>query len=129
MKRSPMPPRTKPMKRSAPKRRKPVSPASAEQRAKVREAMSILSGEHGCDPAHITSKSGGYLGCDSALCVIPLTRQEHRDFDQGKRDILPALIAHGMVPEIQHALDHYNGDLIALIERLTGCRCVLEERS
>src|SRR5690606_13786416 len=93
-------------KRAKPKRR-PVSPASPEQRQKVKGARAIVSGKTPCDPAHIVSRSLG--GCDDPLCVAPLTREEHRAYDRGELDLLPHLIAHGYVAELQHALGHYRG--------------------
>jgi hypothetical protein len=41
-----------PLKRTTPTRRRRVSPASPEQKAKVHGVPSIVSGEYGCDPAH-----------------------------------------------------------------------------
>ncbi len=109
-------------KPTTPKRR-PISPASTAQRAK--RTASIVSGEtRGLDPAHICPRSLG--GCDHPDCVVPLTRAEHRAFDEadprtGKRlDLLPYLVAHGCHAELAHALEHYRCDLPALLERVTG---------
>jgi hypothetical protein len=106
-------------------KRQAISPASPAQRAKKAAGASIVSGAvTGLDPAHICPRDLG--GCDEHLCVVPLTREEHEAFDNadprtGKRlDILPYLIAHGCVDELAHALEHYRGDLIALLERVTG---------
>ncbi len=110
-------------KPTVPPKRRPVSPASTAQRAK--RTASIVSGEtRGLDPAHICPRSLG--GCDHPDCVVPLTRAEHRAFDEadprtGKRlDLLPYLVAHGCHAELAHALEHYRCDLIALLERVTG---------
>lgn len=102
----------------ADRRTRGISEASPEQRAKVKDRVSILGGEGPCDPCHIWPRSLG--GCDDPLCVFPATREEHRAFDQGHLDVLPALLAHGYVAELQHALGHANGDLLALLERVTG---------
>lgn len=106
-------------------KRTAISPASPEQRAKKAAGASIVSGAvTGLDPAHICPRDLG--GCDDPLCVVPLTREEHEAFDNadprtGRRlDILPYLIAHGCIDELAHALHHYRGDLIALLERVTG---------
>lgn len=77
--------------------------------------------------AHLWPRGMG--GCDEADCVVPLVRPVHRALDDGRFDVLPYLIAHGCVPELQHALGHANGDLVALIERVTGCRVVLVPRT
>lgn len=92
--------------------------ASKAQREKVKERGSIISGQEPCDPCHLWPRGRG--GCDDPLCVIPLTRQEHRAFDEGKLDILPALHDHGCVAELQHALGHAGGNLIGLLQRVTG---------
>lgn len=101
--------------------------ASPAQREKVRDQGSIVSGQGPCDPAHLWPRGMG--GCDDALCVVPLTRWEHRAFDAGDLDILPELIARRMIPEIQHALEHTNGDMLALLHRLTGDRYAPVERA
>lgn len=112
--------RSKPLKRSGSKpKRRPISPASPEQRAKVREARSVVSGEEGCDPAHVWPRSKG--GCDDPLCTVPLTRSEHRAYDDDKLDLLPALLAAGCIPELQHALGHARSPL-SLLQELTGTR-------
>ncbi len=100
--------------------RQPVSAASPEQRRKVADAVSIVSAERGCDPAHVWPRGRG--GCDHQLCVVPLTRTEHDLFDVGGLDLLPHLLAHGLVAELQHALGHADGNLIALLQRVTGER-------
>ncbi len=108
-------------RRSSPPKRKPVSPASTAQREKVRDALCLITGQRGCDPAHVIPRSQG--GCDSPDCVIPLSRQAHRAFDSGDLDVLPAMIAAGMVAEMAHALEHA-GSPLTLLERLTGERWV-----
>jgi hypothetical protein len=86
----------------------------------VRDRASIASGNRPCDPAHIVSRAKG--GCDSPLCVVPLTRLEHRAYDDGRLDLLPYLVAHCCVDELAHALEHTRGDLIGLLEQVTGVR-------
>jgi hypothetical protein len=110
-----------PLKRSTtrPKRRA-VSPGSPAQRAKVKDEICIGcgAGDH-CDPAHIVPRS--LLGCDSALCVIPLCRLCHRAFDAGDFDLEPSLIGR-CIPELQHALEHTNGSLTRLLRIVSGRR-------
>jgi hypothetical protein len=106
-----------------PAKRKPIAVASRDQAAKRAAGVSIVSGaSQGLDAAHLCSRALG--GCDDPDCTIPLTREEHRAFDAGELDLLRYLIPHH-VDEIAHALHHYNGNLIGLVERLTGCRVVL----
>lgn len=101
-----------------------VSPASPAQRAVVTLRACIVTGRakaDGCavDPAHLCPRGRG--GCDDPLCVVPLWRPVHRAFDDGRFDLLPYLVAHRMYDHVGHALVHYGGDLVALIERLTSC--------
>lgn len=112
-----------PLKRTASKRRaSSFTPASKEQRAKVAERVSIISATGPCDPCHLVPRSHG--GCDHPDCVIPLTREEHRAFDDGTLDILPYLIAHSMWAELGHAITEHHYDPIRLAERCTGVRFV-----
>lgn len=126
MKRSAPLRRTTPLARATSPRRRAISPASPAQRDKA-DAASIISGEYGCDPAHIWPRGLG--GCDSPLCVVPLTRAEHRAYDDGRLDLLPHLIAHGLVAELAHALEHARGDLIGLLNQITGERWAPERRA
>jgi hypothetical protein len=96
--------------------------ASKEQRSKVEGDWCVVCGQmSGCDPAHLTARAVG--GCDDALCVVALCRQHHRAFDQDRSlDLLPYLIDRCYVAEVQHALGHYNGNLVGLLQRLTNER-------
>lgn len=111
------------------KKRKPVSVASPEQRVKRNGSASIVSGETvGLHAAHLTSRALG--GCDHPDCVVALTAEEHRRFDnpgphERQLDLLPYLV--GMHDELAHMLMHYRGDLPAMLERLTGCKWVAVE--
>lgn len=120
----------KPLKRS-PSKAKPkgISPASKSQRAKA--SWCIVTGsrkDEGAviDPSHLAARGRG--GCDDPLCVVGLRRDIHRAFDDGNFDVLPFLLAHGCVEELQHALGHYDGDLLGLLQRLTSERWVPERR-
>lgn len=99
--------------------------ASFAQRQKARTEPCVVTGrfhnETWVDPAHLVSRAQG--GCDDPLCVVSLRRGLHRAFDEGNLDLLPALIGR-RVPELQHALGHYDGDLLGLLHRLTGERYV-----
>lgn len=102
--------------------------ASRAQQAKVRGmAGSIVSAQYPVDPAHVWPRSLG--GCADPLCVVPLTRMEHTAYDEGRLDLLPYLLAHGLVAELCHALGHANGDLLGLLNLVTGERFVPEQRS
>lgn len=107
-----------PKPRKSTKRTGSISPASMAQRRKIKGRPSILPGEGPIDPMHLWPRSLG--GCDDPLCVVPGARTVHRAFDAHELDILPALIAHRYVAEIAHAVEHANGDLIAVLERLTS---------
>jgi hypothetical protein len=102
-------------------KRRPISPASAEQRGKVKGmAGSIVSAQYPVDAAHVWPRGRG--GCSDPLCVVPLTRAEHEAYDRGELDLLPYLLAHGLVAELQHALGHARGDLLGLLNLVTGER-------
>jgi hypothetical protein len=98
------------------------------QRAKAMDATCPVTGrdryEATIDPAHLWPRSKG--GCDHPLCVIGLERSVHTAFDDGDFDLLPYLRPSGdlrrFLPEILHALDHADGDLIGLLQRLTNQR-------
>lgn len=103
--------------------RGPMSPAGGEQRAVVRLEACIVTGRRKADgntvdPAHLCPRGRG--GCDDPLCIVPLWRPVHRAFDDGRFDLLPYLVAHALTDHVAHALEHYRGDLVALIERLTS---------
>jgi hypothetical protein len=100
--------------------RRPISPASEEQRAKVKNALSIVSAKGPCDPAHLWPRSKG--GCDSADCVVPLLRTEHRAYDDGRLDLLPALVAGGFWVELGHIVVEHQISPTRLVEQLTGER-------
>lgn len=70
------------------------------------------------DPAHLWPRGKG--GCDDPLCVVPLERRYHRLFDEGKLDLLPALINGAYWPEIAHVIEAHQVSPTQLLERLTG---------
>jgi hypothetical protein len=51
-----------------------------------------------------------------------LRRDAHEAYDRHELDILPYLIAHGYHAEIAHAVMHARGDLVAVLQMLTGER-------
>lgn len=100
--------------------------ASKAQQEKARNEPCVVTQQEALygaviDPAHLCARAQG--GCNSALCVVPLRRDLHERLDDpgDPFDLLPYL-AERRVPELQHALGHYKGDLIALLQRLTGQR-------
>jgi hypothetical protein len=102
--------------REKPARRRPISPASPAQRAKVqglsclgcgREASDYLA----IDPAHLVDRSLG--GCGHRDCVVPLCRDAfgngcHRAYDEGELDLLPKLETRDDLwrDEQAHAVKH-----------------------
>lgn len=103
------------------RRRAGIGAASKAQREKV-QAPSIVSGRSPCDPAHVWPRGRG--GCSAPICVVPLTRDEHRLYDERKLDLLPYLLRAGCIAELQHALAHADGNLLALLHMVTGQRHV-----
>lgn len=69
------------------------------------------------DPAHLVARARG--GCDEPDCVVALCRRCHRDFDQGRLDLLPHLKSQSR-RELVHALTHLS--LVSLLQRLTAER-------
>lgn len=96
--------------------RQAISPASREQRLKVKDAQCLNCGHPGCDPAHLTSRAQG--GCDSPLCVVPLCRSCHRGFDDGLIDLEPILALREHRLERGHMAEHLS--LRQCIRRLNG---------
>jgi hypothetical protein len=108
-----------------PKRKRSLGASTAQVAKRRRLGACIVTGAtEGIDSAHLWDRSLG--GCDSKHCVVPLRRDIHEAYDRHEFDLLPYLIAHGCVTELQHALAHTNGDLIGLLNRLTGDRYVPE---
>ncbi len=95
--------------------RRPVSPASEAQRAKVAGRACLVCRRRPADPAHLVPRSLG--GCDDRDCVVALCRGCHRAFDERSLDLLPYL-EPGCRLELAHAVGHLS--LVALLERLTG---------
>jgi hypothetical protein len=103
-----------------PSRRSGFTPASTSQREAIHTRGSVVSGKGPCDFAHLTPRALG--GCGDPLCGVPLTRDEHRAFDDGKLDIQPFLIANGYWDEIAHMIGAHHMSPIAVVQRLTGER-------
>lgn len=100
-----------------------TTPASKPQRAQVsgqacRGCGKVATQYRTIDPAHVTPRAVG--GCDDPLCCVPLCRTAkggcHRDYDDGKLDLLPKL-AHD---EQAHAAGHLG--LLGALHRTTGDR-------
>lgn len=116
--------------RAEPQRRARISPASKQQQDDVigmaclgcgREASEYVA----IDPAHVWPRGRG--GCDGRFCVVPLCRTFagegcHREFDEGRLDLLSRMAAawDQWRPWVQHALRHCS--LVELVERLAGAR-------
>ena len=96
--------------------RKAISPASNEQRAKVKDAACVNCGFPACDPMHLASRAQG--GCDSADCILPGCRNCHRAFDNGALDLEPILALPEYAAERAHMASHMS--LRACLRRLNG---------
>jgi hypothetical protein len=115
--------RTTPLKGSASRSRsRAISPASPEQKAKVKRiGFCIVTGDmEGLTPAHLWPRGMG--GCDHEDCIVPLHYEEHRLFDEHKLDLLPHLLAHHCWVELAHMVEAHHVDPIHMVERLTGER-------
>lgn len=110
------------LERTAPKpRRRGISPASREQRAKVKGAVCRQCGNDIVHPAHVIDRSLG--GCDDPLCVIALCPLDHRLYDEHRLDILP-LLNHC---EQAHAVSHLG--IVGALERTTNHHWTTEARA
>lgn len=96
-------------------KRRPVSPASEEQRAKVRFAPCVHCAIEGCHPAHVIDRSLG--GDNDPRAVVPLCPACHRAYDDGRISILEDLEPHFRV-ELAYAV-HLVG-LVAALNRVTN---------
>jgi hypothetical protein len=103
--------------RITPLTRGAFTPASEEQKAKVRRDGSrvLVDPEFHDEPidaAHIVSRALG--GCDNEDCICPLPRHIHRLYDRGEFDLLP----HLSLAEQAHAAGHLG--LLGALKRTTG---------
>ena len=118
----------KPLKRSAPKRRRGgISPASKAQRDKVRDLACLVCGRDRhegvkVDPAHVWARGKG--GCDDADCVVPLCREHHREYEANRLDLLVVLVRAGYWTELAHPTACHEVSPTRLVEELTGQRYI-----
>ena len=120
MKRTPLVRRT-PLKtspaRPRPKRR-PISPATREQRNKVRDCLCVSCGSLGpCDPAHLIDRSLCPSGGDDPRAVVPLCRFCHTAYDDHRLSLLEFLEPHYR-EEIAFAVERVG--LVTAYKRLTA---------
>lgn len=105
-------------------RRRAVSPASATQRAKVREATCLACaglvqcGDR-CQAAHLIDRSLTTVGQDDPLAVVPLCAECHRMYDEGGLDLLPSL-ERGWRAELAYAVSRVG--LLSTYRRVTNTR-------
>ena len=119
------PPR-KPLKRTAAKRwRQSISPASPQQRQKVKGEVCVVSGCHSdeCAPAHVIDRSLLADRDNDPLRVVPLCTRHHREYDEGtkgkRRDLLPDLEREAR-EELGHAVTIFG--LLSTLQRVTGSK-------
>lgn len=102
---------------STPRRRRPVSPASPGQRAKIHGRACIVCAQGPCHPAHVIDRSLG--GGDDPLAVVPLCPTHHREYDDGFLSLLEHLEPHHR-DELAHAVQTFG--LLRTLERVTNQR-------
>jgi hypothetical protein len=108
------------LRRSAPKpRSKAISPATPEQRAKVRERACVVCSNGPCDPAHLVDRSLAPSAGDDRRAVVPLCRRCHDLYDAHKLDLSPHLEPHYR-EEIAWAVEAVG--LFPALKRITGSR-------
>jgi hypothetical protein len=116
--RRPLRPGATPLRRRAPLERRALAPASAAQRAAVRDTPCIVCGARTTiDPAHLVPRTMG--GCEHPLCVVALCRTHHRAYDRGRLDLVPYLEPRYRA-HVAHAVSHLG--LVGALRRLSGAR-------
>lgn len=73
------------------RKRRSISPATPQQRARVKDRDCIVCGGTPVDPAHLLSRSVCPDGADDPRAVIALCRRHHREFDEGGLSVLEHL--------------------------------------
>jgi hypothetical protein len=107
------------------KRRKPVSPASPEQRAKVKvEASCVVCGSDHVHPAHLIDRSLG--GDDDPRAVVALCPAHHREYDDDFLSLVEYLEPYYR-EEVAYAV--MTVGIVRALERLTNQRWAPIERA
>lgn len=112
-------------------KRRPISPASPEQRRAVADRPCIVT-DGNCagpiDPAHVIARGMLSEGQDDARAVIALCRHHHMLFDRGALDLLPFMEPVAGREELSFAVWRFG--LLSTLERVTNQRWVpVEERA
>jgi len=92
------------------------TPASPEQRAKVKRQGCRITAEHGphVHPMHVTDRA--LAGCDHEDCVVGGRADYHRLYDMEAFDLLPYLTKD----EQAHAVSHLG--ILGALQAITGTR-------
>jgi hypothetical protein len=98
-------------------KRRPISPASKEQRSKVAVEVCVVCQADHVHPAHLIDRSLG--GDDDARAVVALCPPHHRAYDDGALSLLEYLEPHYR-EEVAYAV--MTVGLVRALERLTNCR-------
>jgi hypothetical protein len=84
-----------------------ISPATPEQRAKVKGKACVRCRRAGpCQPAHLIDRSLASVGADDSRAVIPLCPECHRAYDEESISLL------------EHLEPHYREELAFAVERV-----------
>lgn len=108
------------------RRRNAISPASAAQRVKCREALCLMCGASPCDPCHVIDRSITTVGQDHPLATVPACRACHREYDDGAADWLPAL-QRSYPKELAFAVERVG--LMTTLRRVTNQRWAPESEA
>lgn len=101
-----------------------ISPATPQQRDKVRERACIVCTDGPCHPAHLIDRSIG--GGDDVLDVVALCPTCHRAYDDGQLSLLEHLEPHWRT-ELAAAVERVG--LVAALNRITNERWTPERTS
>ncbi len=111
-------------KPTTPKRRRPLTEASPEQRAAIAGKACVVCRMSPCDPAHLLPLGQCPDGDGDPRAVVPLCRQHHREYDgttghEPSLDLLPYLEPHYRT-ELAFAVERFG--LVSTLKRVTNDR-------
>ena len=101
---------------SRPKRR-PVSPATPEQKAKVKDLGCLVCSSRPVHPAHLIDRSLAPSAGDDPRAVVPLCFKHHREYDDHLLDLSSYLEPHWRT-ELAWAIEAVG--LFQALQRVTG---------
>jgi hypothetical protein len=100
-------------------KRKGISPATPEQREKVKDLGCVVCGKGPCHPMHLIDRSLAPSAGDDVRAVVPGCPLHHREYDEGGLDLSPYLEPRWRA-ELAWAVEAVG--LFAALKRITNRR-------